>query len=300
MDKLAGYVFVYADSNDATYIKFRSSTFLRPDIEEFKATVSATVKRNPVVEKMLMETVFKVREYYCCHENGAFPEKFSAEQLKHKSAINLALQKPKKLANELLALVSSTKNINTVIINRNIHGKEVNVNSLKKLSGHVFVYANSKTTDEIVFNDSFFVDDYIRWDIDIFKDELKKQLKDEFTNLKNYVFKVKDYNSFYPEELVSELPIDEKIEDKEIKEFFDELYFAVNQEDEVKLEQSMRERMTLKYGKAQGNIIYDYMMISVLNWLKEKGENPLDSDDIKERIENAKQQIRQLKTESSK
>uniref|UniRef100_A0AC34GWD9 Uncharacterized protein n=1 Tax=Panagrolaimus sp. ES5 TaxID=591445 RepID=A0AC34GWD9_9BILA len=90
------------------------------------------------------------------------------------------------------------------------------------------------------------------------------------------------------------LPSNEDTSDKEIDEFFDNFYFAVNQPNEEKLTELTNHILSTAYELSDTSMVSSSLLETVMNWIKDKNSGCLDGLEIDKMINHGKKQVNNI------
>jgi tetratricopeptide (TPR) repeat protein len=182
---------------------------------------------------------------------------------------NPQLSDPKTLAEKLADFLNQSED-NIVKVEK----AEINSikNDIDKLAGHVFIEKSGKTH----FRSAFLKGTKLTGNLEIFRKELKEILSIKGINLNEelcqYQFNIKGFKTYGEAQFYSKptLPND-TVNEAEIEEFLTKLVFAVDQPNEKKLGELLKQETGEEIETDSRRFITDSFQIEMLNWMKEKG-----------------------------
>ncbi len=182
---------------------------------------------------------------------------------------NPHLANPKALAEKLADLLNrSQDNI--------VKAEETETESIKseinKIAGHVLIEKSDKKTH---FRSEFLKGNPLPGNLKNFREEfqtalLNKRISFKEEELNQYQFKIDGFKTYGEAQLYSKATLpNDTVDDGEIEEFLNKLVFAVNQPNEIKLSELLKQETGEEFDQDSSRFIVD--AFQVLDWMKEKG-----------------------------
>lgn len=179
----------------------------------------------------------------------------------------------KLFAEKFFDAIKKANTSDSVIITRETGVTGVVKDNLNKIAGHLLI----KDNDDIVVNSDFLKKITLPGNLM----ELKQELTDLFqsnninvTDLMQYKFKIYKYRTCEKDQIGAKQHLPSYfISDKEIEHFFEKLIFAVNQPNEIELEEIIKREIgnDSMFNMLNVDLISDSFQKELLDWFKEKG-----------------------------
>ncbi|XP_011686121.1 PREDICTED: uncharacterized protein LOC105448935 isoform X2 [Wasmannia auropunctata] len=264
-DKLAGYVLIKKDNKIRFSTAFLDDDELPGNLKTFREKL-----RSKLPKLNLNQYEFETyKDFKTCEEiyvdKNNFWEKIKEKKLKlfeDFGKLDTNLQSAEKFVERFVSLLEESTFKENRVVKIKRADKIIN-KDIDKLAQHVLI----EKEDEIRFSSKFFSDTQLPGNLNYFRSQLKAKLEEldfNFNILKEYTFYISNFPKF-------NLPDDsiDKIEGS-IKDFLDKLRFAVNQPNEDKLGEIIKEELGKKFNMIDRKNVYSRFLEKMLDWMKDK------------------------------
>lgn len=179
----------------------------------------------------------------------------------------------KAFAEKIIDSIEKANVMDVVTLSRETGATGIVKDNLNKIAGHILI----KLNEDIVINNDFLNEDTLPGNLLQLREELSKMLLAKNMNtddIKRYKFKIYNFQTCEKENIDAKHTIpDDVIKDIEIDNFFEKLIFAVNQPNEIELEEIIKREIKrdVKFNMLNVDLITDSFQKELLDWLKEKG-----------------------------
>lgn len=176
-------------------------------------------------------------------------------------------------ANKLFESIEKANITDVAILARETGANGIIKDNLNKIAGHILI----KLNEDVIINNDFLEQDILPGNLLNLREELSKLFlanNRNLTDIKRFKFKIYNFQTCEKDNIDAKQKIpDDVITDNEIEFFFEKLIFAVNQPNEIELEDIIKTEIgnDVKFNMLNVDLISDSFQKELLDWFKEKG-----------------------------